>query len=382
MGASLLSASRTLRHGAAVLVPLLAALLRAGGVEAQEAADAVLNGRVLVGDAPLSAGTVVLHQLNDVTQGEIDSVRVATDGSFSMRLPGVPNPTRGEMYFASIRHQGVMYFGPALAAAVQLDSLYEIHAYDTLLAPAEGLPVTLEARNIFFEPDGATWRITDVFQLRNDTDRTVVARPGGRVWSYPLPGAATDVVTGEGEMSAEVITYEEGGLVVRAALPPGERLFMVRYTLASPEVEIPTPGSTEMFDVLVREPAPPLDIAGLVPAESVELEGGGTYRRYAGEDVATPSLTVALGEERGPPPVQWIAVVLAVLLAAGGLAAFRRAPASSRPAPVRVDARQSLLIELARLDEEFQGKSSPSKAEKQEYQERRTAMLRRLKTGS
>lgn len=335
---------------------------------------------MLVGEAPLASGTVVLHQLNDVTQGEIDSTRVGGDGTFTMRLPGLPNPTRGEMYFASIRHQGVLYFGPAIAAAVQLDSLYEIHAYDTLLAPAEGMPVTLEARNIFFEPDGANWRITDVFQLRNDTDRTVVARPGGRVWSYPLPEAATEVITGEGEMSAEVITYEAGGLVVRAALPPGERLFMVRYTLASPEVEIPTPGSTEMFDVLVREPAPPLDIAGLVPAESVELEGGGTYRRYAGEDVATPSLTVALGEERGPPPVEWIAVVLALLLAAAGLVAFRRG--SGRPAPVRIDARQSLLIELARLDEDFQSKGSPSKSEKLAYQERRTEMLRRLKTSS
>ncbi len=349
-----------------------------GGVEAQETAEAVLNGRVLVGDAPLSAGTVVLHQLNDVTQGEIDSTRVGRDGAFSIRLPGVPNPTRGEMYFASVRHQGVLYFGPALTAAVQLDSLYEIHAYDTILAPAEGMPVTLLARNLFFEPDGAAWRITDVFQLRNDSQRTVVARPGGRVWSYPLPQAATEVITGEGEMSADVVTYEDGGLVVRAALPPGERLFMVRYTLASPEVEIPTPGATEMFDVLVREPAPPLDIAGLTRAESVELEGGGTYRRYAAENLATPSLIVVLGEERGPPPVEWIAVVLTLLLAAGGLIAFRRG--SARPAPVRGNVRQSLLVELARLDEEFQSKPSPSKSEKLAYQERRTEMLRRLKS--
>jgi hypothetical protein len=369
-----------LGRGASVLIPLLAASLGASGVAGQEAAEAVLNGRVLVGDAPLAVGTVVLHQLNDVTQGEIDSTRVGTDGTFSLRLPGVPNPTRSEMYFASVRHQGVLYFGPPLAAAVQLDSLYEIHAYDTLLAPAEGMPVTLEARYLFFEPDGAAWRITDLFQLRNDTDRTVVARPGGRVWSYPLPEAATEVTTGENEMSAEVITYEAGGLVARAALPPGVRDIMVQYTLASPEVEIPTPGLTEMFDVLVREPAPPLDIAGLVPAESVELEGGGTYRRYVGENVTTPSLTVALGEERGPPPVQWIAVALALVLAAGGLLAFQRG--SGRPAPVRVDARQELLVGLARLDEEFQSKRSPSKSEKLAYQERRTEMLRRLKTGS
>ena len=351
-------------------------------VRAQVVADPVLRGRVLLGDAPLAAGTVVLHQINDVTQGEIDSTRVAPDGTFSLRLPGVPNPTRGELYFAAVRHSGVMYFGYAVTQAVQLDSIYEIQAYDTLVAPAEGVPVTLEARHIFFEPEpnGTAWRLTDVFQLRNDLERTLVARPGGRVWSYPLPDVATEVLTGEGEMSADVITFEEGSLVVRAALPPGERMFVVRYTLASPEVAIPTPGGTEMFDVLVREPAPPLEIEGLVPAESIEMEGGATYRRFAGEDVAAPVVRVALGEERGPPPVRWIAVGLAAVLAVGGLLAFRGG--SRRPTPVRVDAHHALLVEIARLDEEFQGRTSPSNAAKQEYRSRRAELIQRLKTSS
>jgi hypothetical protein len=380
LGASPPSAPRFLRRGALVLIPLLAASLGAGDVRGQVVADPILRGRVLVGGAPMATGTVVLHQINDVIQGEIDSTRVAPDGTFSLRLPGVPNPARGELYFAAVRHAGVLYFGYAVTEAIQLDSLYEIQAYDTLVAPTEGVPVTLEARNIFFEPDGTSWRITDVFQLRNDLDRTVVARPGGRVWAYPLPDVATEVLTGEGELSADVITYEEGSLVVRAALPPGERMFVVRYTLASPEVAIPTPGATGMFDVLVREPAPPLEIDGLTPAESVELEGGSTYRRFAGEDVSTPFLTVALGEEQSPPPVRWIAVGLAAVLAAGGLLAFRGG--SRRPKPVRVDARHELIVELARLDEEFQGRTSPSKAAKQEYQSRRAELIRRLKTSS
>jgi hypothetical protein len=369
---------RPSRRGGLVLV--LAASLAAREGAAQVVAESVLAGRVVVGEGPLSTGTVVLHQINDVTQGEVDSTRVAPDGSFLFHLPGVPNPTRGEIYFASVRHQGVMYFGTAITEAVQLDSLYRIQVYDTLLAPAEGMPVALASRNVFFEPDGELWRITDVFQLRNDLDRTVVARPGGRVWSYPLPATATEVVTGEGEMSADVIVYENGGVVARAALPPGERLFVVRYTLATPEVEIPTPGTTEMFDVLVREPAPPLDIAGLRAAESIELESGGTYRRYAGEDVSAPSLRVTFGEERAPPPVEWVAVVLAVVLAAGGLAAFRRA--SPRPATARSEPRQSIVLELARLDEDFEGRPSPTAASRQEYQRRRAELMRRLKSSA
>lgn len=370
------------------MLSLLVACLGARGASAQEVAEAVLSGRVLVAGEPLTAGTVVLHQINDVVQGEIDSTRVAPDGTFTLRLPGAPNPMRGEMFFASVRHQGVLYFGQALADAVQLDSTYLIQAYDTLLAPAEGVSVALESRSIFFEADGPAWRITDVFQLRNDLERTVVARPEGRVWTYPLPLEATDVTTGEGEMSADVVTYQEGGIVARAALPPGERLFVVRYTLATPEVEIPTPGTTELFDVLIREPAPPLVVAGLTPAESVELETGATYRRFEGADVTAASVRITVGEEQGPPPVQWIAVVLALVLAAGGLVALRgaaRAPRPARPArPARIaqDDRQAILLELARLDEDFEGRRSPSQGARQEYQARRAELIRRLKSGA
>jgi len=334
----------------------------------------------MVADSPLTRGTVVLHHVSDVTQGEVDSTRVARDGTFSIRLPSVPDPRRGDLYFASLRHQGVLYFGQAVAQAVQLDSLYLIQAYDTLLAPAEGMPVALVSRSLFVEAEGATWRITDVFQLQNDLGRTVVARPDGRVWSYPLPTAATDVVTGEGEMSSDAIAYEGGGIVARAALPPGEKLIVVRYTLATPEMEIPTPGTTGIFDVLVREPAPPLDVTGLALGDAIELENGGTYRRYAGEDVAVPSVSVALGEESGPPPVQWIAVALALVLAAGGLVALRRA--SPRPEPARTDPRQALLLELARLDEDFERKRSPSAAARQEYQTQRAELIRRVKSSS
>jgi hypothetical protein len=358
------------------------ALSAAGVASAQEVAEPVLNGRVLLGAAPLVTGSVVLHEVNDVTQGEIDSTRVAADGTFAIRLPGVPSQTIGRLFIASVRHQGVMYFGQAIVDAVQLDSVYLIQAYDTLLAPAEGIDVAISSRTIFIEPNGATWRITDVFGLRNDRDRTIVARPEGRVWSYPLPATATEVMTGEGEMSTDVIRYEGGEIIARAALPPGERPspFVVRYTLATPEVEIPTPGTTELFDVLVREPAPPLDIAGLTPAASEELPGGGTYRRYTAQSVSAASLVVTLGEEPGPPPVQWIAVALALVLAAGGMVALRRTTA--RPKPVPIDGRQDLLLQLARLDEDFEGQQSPSRAAKQEYKQRRGELLLRLKSSA
>jgi hypothetical protein len=351
------------------------ALALPGAATGQVEADPVLSGRVRLGDGPLAVGTVVLHHMGEQGAGEVDSTSVRPDGSFEIRLPSVPNPALGELYFASVRHSGVMYFGTAVATALQLDSLYEIQAYDTLVAPADGMEVMLQARNVFLEPNGDVWQATDVFQLFNEHDRTVVVRPGGRVWSYPLPEAARDVMTGEGEFEPDVVTFEDGVFVVRAALPPGERLFVVRYVLDSPEVTIPTPGGTQMFDLLVREPAPPLDIDVMQQVESIDLEAGQTFRRYSADNVTADAVRITLGEVIEPPPVHWIAVALALALAGGGLLALRgRSTGTTAPA---LD-RRAILVQVARLDEEFERSAAPSSAAKREYERHRAVLMRRL----
>lgn len=342
----------------------------------QVAGPPVLGGTVFVGDAAMTVGTVVLHHLSDGTQGELDSMTVGTDGSFSFRLPNVPDPARSDMFFGSVRHDGVLYFGPAITTAAQLDSTYEIHAFDTLLAPAEGLAVTLQSRSVFFEPDSAGWRVTDLFQLRNDESRTIVARPDGVVWSYPLPAEASDVTAGEGELANDAVSYEQGLLVVRAALPPGERLFVVRYRLDSPIIEIPNRGTTEAFDVLIREPAPPLEVEGLELLDRIELEAGTTYMRFTGVDIVGPSVRVVETEPQRSLDAKWIAVILTMVLGGGGLVALR-----PRGIPVqnRVVSRPALLLQVARLDEEFESGAATPPA-RREYERRRAEMIREIRS--
>ncbi len=358
------------------LAPL--ASLDPSAAGAQVEAEPVLSGTVRLGDSTLADGMVVLHYDDGERSQDVDSARTSREGSFSFPLPRVPNPAAGDMFFASVRHAGVMYFGPAVTQPVQLDSLYVIQTYDTIMAPADGLPVVLEARNVFLEesPTEGDWHVTDVFQLRNDRDRTIVARPGGRVWSYPLPAEARQVVTSEGEMSPDVATYEDGKLVVRAALPPGERLFIVRYLLDSPVVAIPTPGETEALDVLVREPAPPLDVSDMTQGESIALDDGGTFRRYSADSVSVPVVQLTLGEEESPPPVRWIAVILALILAGGGLVALLRRQAPAVPAS---QGREAILLEVARLDEEFQGSDSHTRSAERDYKKRRADLIARLR---
>jgi hypothetical protein len=334
---------------------------------------------VLLADSTLTSGTVVLHRvsMDSLDTGEIDSVAVAPDGSFVVRLPRVPDPATQEMYFASVRHDGVMYFGDPITRPIDLDSLYVIQAYDTLMAPPEGVDVVLEARSVFIEPAGAEFHVMDVFQLRNDRDRTIVPPPGGRTWSYPLPEGARDVAT-EGEMSTDIASHEDGDIVLHAALPPGGRMFVIRYFVDSLTITLPTPGETEMLDVLVREPAPSLEVEGLGQDQSIQLEAGTTYRRFAGQNVVRPSVRIVPAPETRPPPVEWIAVILALVLLGGGLLALRSGPRTAA-ATAGADDRQSILLQLARLDEEYESESSPSAARTSEYKRRRTEHMARLR---
>jgi hypothetical protein len=346
---------------------------------AQILADPVLSGRVLLGDSALTSGTVVLHRVATESQGEVDSMRVGRDGGFSFRLPSVPDPGRSELYFASVRHAGILYFGSAVTLPVQLDSLYEIRTYDTLMAPEPGIALPVQARNLFLEEEDGFWQVTDLLQVRYEGDRTVVAREGGAVWRYPLPPGAMDPSVVEGDFGVEALDFQEGDVVVRSALPPGERLFVVRYTLPDPFLSIPLPGETETLEVLVREPAPPLEVPLLVMTDRVELEAGTTYRRFSGTGLSDQVVRFVQGTTTSPPPVRWLTVILALLMTGAGLWAVQRG--SDGPATASagdVTSRQALLVRIARLDEDFESHGSTSPEERGAYDARRLELLRRL----
>lgn len=363
-----------------LLVALQAALLPSS-LRAQVPADPVLEGQVLLGDSVMRSAVVVLHRVSEEVQGEVDSVRVSRDGAFSFRLPAVPDPERSEVYFASVRHSGVLYFGKAITLAVQLDSVYEIQAYDTILAPQEGAGMTVQARNIFVEEgEGGRWQVTDLFQIRNDEARTVVAREGGVVWRHSLPDGAADVEAGQGDFGggAEV---EGNDLVVTGPTPPGERLFVVRYTVPDPFMTLALPHPTETLEVMVREPAPALEAPGLEVAAPVQWDEGETFRRLVGAGLGAGSVVrLAQGREARLPPVRWMAVILSLVLAGVGLWAVQRSSLGAprpRAGPPQ-GARQALVLEIARLDEDFAARPDPTPEERGAYEARRSALLRRL----
>ena len=338
----------------------------------------ILEGIVLEGDLPLDAGTVILHRVSPETSGEVDTATVGPGGEFQFLLPAVPDADiQGDIFFASVDFEGVLYFGSAITAREQLDSLYVIRVFQAEEVPPEGVSLPLEVRTLFIEFGGDEWVATDLFAIDNRGTRTLVAEEGGVVWSYPLPPGATQPELGEADMPPDAVTFEGGRVLVSAPLPPGDRLLMIRYRLADLNSTIPAPGTTDVFELLVKEPFPPLRVEGLEPVDVVALGPGSTYRRYGASELVDVILTLVETEDRGPPPLEWLALLTTVMLAAGGFLAYARPRRRALAGPDPGLGREALILEVARIDDALAEAAEPDT--RSEILERRAALLSLLR---
>jgi hypothetical protein len=366
---------------------LAAAAILPGGAPAQEPPaqePPVIEGLLLLGGEPADSGTVVLHRVSPGEAGALDSLRVRADGTFRIPLPRTPVLGSGEVFFLSHRYEGVLYFGAALAAPDQIAERYEIRAYPTREAPAEGLRFPVEVRNLFVEESPVGWRVTDLFEVRNDSAVTWIPGPdGGPVWTYPLPPGAFALRVGQEDVAADAVSLADGLLRSTATVPPGERLMVVEYDLPSLDVSIPLPGTTGAVELLVREPAPTLHVEGLRAEAPLEIEVGSVYRRWWGEEI-TDGVVRIRAEDESPIPVAWLSVGLALLLVLAGswLILGRRPkgaePAGGPPADDLEARRREILLEIARLDESRPPREEEAPEVRRKRDARRARLLERL----
>ncbi len=342
----------------------------------------LLEGVVFEGDLRADSATVVLHRVfpDDSVQvsGEVLSAEVGPLGEFQFLLPAPPDGDfQGLVYFASVEYQGVLYFGSMIASAEQLDSLYVVQTYEAAEAPREGVSLPVEERIMFIEFLGEEWVATDLFLIDNRDTRTLVAQEGGVVWSYPLPEGASQHEVGDTNLPPDAITFEDGRVRVRAPLPPGDRSFIIRYRLEDLGATIPAPGSTEGFQLLIREPAPPLLVEGLEPL-GVENYQGSNYRNFAGAGLMDAVFTLVETTPEGEPQLQWLALLATMVLVLGGVWAYARPRERFAAVTGPTLSREALILEVARIDGALV--QAPEPEAHQELRERRAALLALIRT--
>lgn len=318
----------------------------------------------------VASAEVVLHRATTEQAGEIDTVQAGPDGRFVFDLPAVPDPVgRGDVYLGSVNHQGVLYFGPPVHEAVQLDSLYRIVVHDTAMAPEEGAALPILVRYIVLDPAEGGWSVTDMIQVEHAGERTLVRPEGEVVWRYPMPPGASDLQVGPGD-AVNAIALVDGMLEVTAPVSPGVQEYLVGYSLPEQRLEVPLPGPVGQIELLVQEPGPPLAVQGLMLNEPAEMEPGVTYRRYTAVGIEDQRVVVLPGTTREPFRREWLVVIMALVLAAGalwaGLRSPAREPAVSGAAPMAApmagtvaDRRERLLLEAAQLEERLEQEALP-----------------------
>lgn len=343
----------------------------------------ILEGIVLEGDSTVDAATVILHRVSSDSveaSGEVESTTVGRGGAFRFSLPSVPDADiEGDIYFASVDYQGVLYFGTAITTLEQLDSLYEIRVFQAEAVPPEGVPLSVDTRDIFIEYVGDGWVVIDLFVINNPGTRTLVAPENGVVWSYPLPLEAVEPVLGESDMTPDAVTFEGGRVRISAPLPPGTRMLIIQYRLEGSGATIPAPGITGRFELMVKEPSPPLQVEGLAPIDIVALEPGSSYRRFGGTELVDVNIILVETEAERPPPLEWLALLAAVLLAAGGFLAYRRPRRRAYAGQLPSLDREALILEVARIDNALE--ESAEFEPRSELLDRRVALLAQLRSG-
>lgn len=312
---------------AALLLTAAAALPTSAGAQSPPQ----LRGRVvLAADSTGLAGrTVVLHRVEPDTGMAVDSTVTGPAGRFSFPLRG----DSSDVFVASARHAGVLYFGPAVHGRADRDD-YRLTVYPVRAAGSADT-LTLASRALVLTPSPGGVRVTDVVQVAGPAGHTLVGRAGGEAgrggagepwWRLRIPEGARDARVLRGGVSARRIELAEGEARLSAPVPPaGVRVVLGYEVPAGEELRLRLLHPADHLEVVVREDASGVAVEGLSGAGET-VSRGSRFRRWAARGAAagrTVRVDVAGPGGSGVPRAAWIAAAIGTLLAVGAAASWR-----------------------------------------------------------
>jgi hypothetical protein len=332
-------------------------------------------GRVLSGSSDslraVASQLVVLHRISADSSGPVDSARTSTAGTyrFRYRLEGPRS-----MYIVSSRYAGIAYFTTPLREAAVTSPEADITVYDTTSAM---FPLSLRGRHLVVAPEeGGVRRVVDVFEVANDSNRTLIAGAAGMTWRVALPREARNPASNGGDLPPEAFRFTGGNAELTVPFPPGARQVVLTYAIpAGVPIDIPVVDATGNLEVLVEGAAGRVSGAGLTAEEPVSMEGR-TFQRYTASPVSAGS-SFSLGGSGGSGNAGRVALlaIAAVAVALGFLVA-RRAPA--RVPAIAPQSADALARQIAALDHVYSGGGKQDGAGGDYYRERRAALLEHL----
>jgi hypothetical protein len=271
---------------------------------------------------PVPRVWVTLHRVGNDTASPLDSVRSDDSGRYEFRFTRTGDEQA--VYFVSANYGGIAYFTPPLMHSTVVGPEAEIAVFDTTSAH---VPISTRGHHVIVSAADANSirRVTEVFELANDSSVTRVARagPSGAAWSTAYPAKASLFEVSQGDVPAAAVKFENGRANVYAPLAPGIKQIAFSYALpaASFPLRFQVTRETQVLEVLIEEEKGSVTGAKLKEVDPVSVERR-SFRRFLASDVPANEVSVidlpVTGAARRVDPK----IIAALTLTIGGAMAF------------------------------------------------------------
>jgi hypothetical protein len=360
-------------HAQGVLPPASGTLGTPGEIRTVE-------GRVLRGGGsipePVSGLTVVLHRISADSSGPVDSVRSSAGGGyrFRYRLEGPRS-----MYIVSARHSGVAYFTSPLREKAVSGPEADVVVFDTT---SRSFPMTVRSRHFVIAPPDADGirRVVDVFEVANDSARTLVSGSAGpATWRVRLPEGVSDPSSSGGDMPPDAFRFAGGNAELVVPFPPGARQLVLTYAMpAGASLTVPLEHATTTLEVLLEGGGATVSGAGLAAEAPVTMEGRSFQRFVASQVPAASTFSVSGGGGPGGRAGRLALLAVAAVAVASGIVLGRRARATALEVVVAGSPSDALAREIAALDHVYDAPGETAGPDREAYFARRAGLMARL----
>ena len=249
---------------------------------AQELDEGTIGGQVINGTE--GGGSVVgievtlITYINDVMT-DTKTAKTDREGKFQFDNIAVEH-----QHLLSARYMEVDYYYPVIFKPGEMTAHVEVGVCDTTTSD-QAISVGLAHTIINVEEESI--KITEVFWLVNDADRTYVGTDG--VLVFTLPEGATDFEAPQ-ELMSDYQFLNDNRVAYLVPFPPGERQLVYSYRLAkadSNELSIPLEIDypTDNLEIMVGGEGVEVTVTQLAPAEPVFTGTGERFIHFRGENI-------------------------------------------------------------------------------------------------
>ncbi|MGH7531064.1 MAG: hypothetical protein ACREMN_11830 [Gemmatimonadales bacterium] len=294
-----------------------------------------VSGRVLRGGrdtVPLADTWVVLHRITRTSAGPQDSVRTDRRGRYRIPLRDLDTTA---VYVVSAWYDSLAYF--SLPLNVIGRSAVHVEDIVTYATTAGAPPIQLARRLLTVARAGQAGNreVLEILELENSGVTTRITRDSLLpTWAGRLPDNVSDVRVGQGDLSAEAVTFRNDSIHVLGPIPPGPaKQLTYSYTLPRDEriLTVPIDQDTREVNLLIEDTTALVTATGLeaLGVKEIEQRFFATYRAGPLPEGERVTIELPRGAVQAQMILPYVIALLAIGLVVALVWALKRKPLAS-----------------------------------------------------